>query len=79
MSLQAIPVIRLWQLNERHYGALQGLNKAETARRLGEPLVSCWRRSYAVRPPEREVPALNIPTGLPLVYAISDDGKPQVQ
>lgn len=50
-GLGSIPVVRLWQLNERHYGALQGLNKAETARQLGESLVMSWERSYAVRPP----------------------------
>jgi 2,3-bisphosphoglycerate-dependent phosphoglycerate mutase len=46
-----IPVIRSWRLNERHYGALQGLNKAETAERYGAEQVHQWRRSYAVRPP----------------------------
>ncbi|MDZ7724691.1 MAG: 2,3-diphosphoglycerate-dependent phosphoglycerate mutase [candidate division KSB1 bacterium] len=46
-----IPVIRDWRLNERHYGALQGLNKAETAAEHGEDQVLQWRRSYDVRPP----------------------------
>ena len=46
-----IPVVRAWQLNERHYGALQGLNKAETAKEYGEAQVKLWRRSYAVPPP----------------------------
>jgi len=46
-----LPVVRDWRLNERHYGALQGLNKAETARKMGEKQVMLWRRSYAVRPP----------------------------
>ncbi len=46
-----LPVVRNWRLNERHYGALQGLNKAETARKIGEEQVMLWRRSYAVRPP----------------------------
>jgi 2,3-bisphosphoglycerate-dependent phosphoglycerate mutase len=151
MGLETIPVVQLWELNERHYGALQGLNKAETALQLGEPLVMSWRRSYTVRPPalepddprhprfdplyaafaaeklpateslqdtearllpcwqrvilpailsaqrvllvahsnslralvryldhipEQEVPALNIPTGLPLVYEINPRGRP---
>jgi 2,3-bisphosphoglycerate-dependent phosphoglycerate mutase len=49
-----VPVHRSWQLNERHYGALQGLNKAETARRFGEAQVQQWRRSYAIRPPRLE-------------------------
>ena len=46
-----IPVINSWRLNERHYGALQGLNKAEMAQKFGEEQVKLWRRSYAVPPP----------------------------
>jgi len=46
-----IPVERSWKLNERHYGALQGLNKAETAKKYGDEQVLIWRRSYATRPP----------------------------
>lgn len=46
-----IPVVRSWKLNERHYGALQGLNKAETARKYGEEQVHIWRRSFDVQPP----------------------------
>lgn len=49
-----IPVIRDWRLNERHYGALQGLNKAETAARYGDEQVHIWRRSYAEPPPPLE-------------------------
>ena len=51
MDLMWIPVIRNWRLNERHYGALQGLNKAETAKEFGEEQVHIWRRSYDVQPP----------------------------
>lgn len=51
MDLMWIPVHRHWRLNERHYGALQGLNKAETAAKFGEPQVKIWRRSYAIPPP----------------------------
>ncbi|MGD8399698.1 MAG: 2,3-diphosphoglycerate-dependent phosphoglycerate mutase [Bacillota bacterium] len=47
-----LPVIKAWQLNERHYGALQGLNKAEMAQKYGTEQVKIWRRSFAVRPPE---------------------------
>jgi 2,3-bisphosphoglycerate-dependent phosphoglycerate mutase len=54
MSLEWIPVVNAWQLNERHYGALQGLNKAETAREYGEAQVKIWRRSYDVPPPALE-------------------------
>ncbi len=55
MDLMWIPVVRSWRLNERHYGALQGLNKAETAVKYGEAQVKLWRRSYDVRPPALEV------------------------
>jgi len=51
MDLMWIPVYRSWRLNERHYGALQGLNKAETAAAHGEDQVKIWRRSYDVPPP----------------------------
>lgn len=55
MDLNWIPVIRAWQLNERHYGSLQGLNKAETAEKFGEAQVKVWRRSYDVPPPALEL------------------------
>src|SRR5512142_1746619 len=152
MNLEWIPVTNAWQLNERHYGALQGLNKAETAQKFGEAQVKIWRRSYDVPPPalelddprhprfdpryaslkpeqlpateslkitlervlpywhstlapeikrgrrlliaahgnslramvkyldkvsEQEIPELNIPTGIPLVYELGDDLKPR--
>ena len=50
-----IPVVHTWRLNERHYGALQGLNKQETAAKFGADQVHLWRRSYAVAPPALEV------------------------
>lgn len=50
-----IPVIKHWRLNERHYGALQGLNKTETAAKYGEEQVHVWRRSYDVPPPPLEL------------------------
>ena len=49
-----LPVKNSWKLNERHYGALQGLNKSETAAKYGEEQVKIWRRSYAVMPPALE-------------------------
>ena len=49
-----LPVVKAWQLNERHYGALQGLNKSETAEKYGEDQVKVWRRSYDTRPPALE-------------------------
>ena len=51
MDLMWIPVVRNWRLNERHYGALQGLNKAETAKKYGDDQVKIWRRSYSTQPP----------------------------
>lgn len=54
MDLMYIPVHHDWRLNERHYGALQGLNKAETAAKYGEEQVLLWRRSYDTPPPPLE-------------------------
>jgi 2,3-bisphosphoglycerate-dependent phosphoglycerate mutase len=152
MDLMWIPIVNSWRLNERHYGALQGLNKAEMAQKYGEEQVHIWRRSYDIQPPalettderypgkdpkyksldpkdvpvteclkdtvarflpywhesvvpelrrgrkvvisahgnslralvkyldnisDEEIPHLNIPTGVPLVYELGDDLKPQ--
>jgi len=52
MDLMWIPVKRTWRLNERHYGGLQGLNKAETAAKYGDEQVLIWRRSFDILPPE---------------------------
>lgn len=54
LALEWLPVYRAWQLNERHYGALQGLNKAEMAQKFGEEQVHLWRRSYDIPPPALE-------------------------
>ncbi len=54
MDEEWIPMIKHWRLNERHYGALQGLNKAETAEKYGQEQVNVWRRSYDVQPPALE-------------------------
>jgi 2,3-bisphosphoglycerate-dependent phosphoglycerate mutase len=54
LDLMWIPVEKSWRLNERHYGRLQGLNKAETAQKHGEDLVKIWRRSYDIPPPPLE-------------------------
>jgi 2,3-bisphosphoglycerate-dependent phosphoglycerate mutase len=54
MGLSGIETKYAWQINERHYGALQGLNKAEMAQKYGEGQVYIWRRSWAVRPPEMD-------------------------
>ena len=54
MDLMWIPIYNSWRLNERHYGALQGLNKSETAAKYGEKQVHIWRRSYDIQPPPLE-------------------------
>ncbi len=54
LDLAWIPLVKAWELNERHYGALQGLNKAETAEKYGDEQVHIWRRSFDVPPPALE-------------------------
>lgn len=61
MDLMWLPVHRRWRLNERHYGALQGLNKSEMAQQYGAEQVQIWRRSYAVQPPALEKDDLRSP------------------
>jgi len=56
-----VPVVGSWRLNERHYGSLQGLNKAETAKEYGEEQVNLWRRSFDVRPPRLPKMTCGIP------------------
>jgi 2,3-bisphosphoglycerate-dependent phosphoglycerate mutase len=78
-----LPVLRSWRLNERHYGALQGLNKAETAAKHGEAQVKIWRRAYAIAPPPltaddpraaaRDVRYRDVaPSDLPLTESLKD-------
>ena len=55
MNLLWIPMIKDWHMNERHYGALQGLNKVEVAQKYGEEQVNIWRRSYDTPPPKLEL------------------------
>jgi len=55
MDLMWIPIYRSWHLNEKHYGTLQGLNKAETAKKYGEEQVLLWRRAYDIQPPAIEI------------------------
>ena len=54
MKLAEVPILKSWRLNERHYGALQGLNKKETVKKYGEEKVFGWRRGYPIRPPALE-------------------------
>jgi 2,3-bisphosphoglycerate-dependent phosphoglycerate mutase len=71
MDLMWINVVRSWQLNERHYGALQGLNKAGMVEKFGEDQVKIWRRSYDVRPPALDVSDPRFP-GHDLRYSSMD-------
>src|SRR5687767_6513545 len=79
MDLMWIPVHRSWRLNERHYGALQGLNKAETAAKHGEQQVKIWRRSYDIPPPPLKPSDDRFP-GHDRRYAeLSDDELPRTE
>jgi len=83
LDMLRIPVVKNWRLNERHYGALQGLDKAETAAKHGEEQVHAWRRSFDIRPPaldpgDTRNPALDRryagidPDTLPLTESLED-------
>jgi len=76
MDLMWIPVHRSWRLNERHYGALQGLNKADTAARHGEEQTKIWRRSYAIRPPSLTLDDDRYPGHDPRYAGLSPDQLP---
>lgn len=79
MDLMWIPVIRDWRLNERHYGALQGSNKAETAAKHGEEQVKIWRRSYDIRPPALEESDERFPGHDPKYKSLSDNELPRTE
>ncbi|MCQ2793827.1 MAG: 2,3-diphosphoglycerate-dependent phosphoglycerate mutase [Bacilli bacterium] len=66
MGKTNLPIVKAWQLNERHYGALQGLNKSETAEKYGEAQVKIWRRSYDVPPPALALDDKRAPVNDPL-------------
>jgi 2,3-bisphosphoglycerate-dependent phosphoglycerate mutase len=76
MDLMWIPVFRDWRLNERHYGALQGLNKAETAAKYGEDQVKIWRRSYDIQPPALEASDSRFPGHDPRYANLSEKELP---
>ncbi len=76
MDLMWVPVVRDWRLNERHYGALQGLNKAETAAKYGEAQVKIWRRSYDTQPPSLEPSDPRFPGHDPRYSNITSDDLP---
>ena len=77
MDRMWIPVVRDWRLNERHYGALQGLNKAETAAKYGDEQVHIWRRSYDIPPPALDADDERHPSHDPRYYGI--DGLPATE
>lgn len=76
MDLDYIPVVKDWHLNERHYGALQGLNKAETAKKYGDEQVHIWRRSFDVLPPLLTPTDLRFPGNDPKYAALTADELP---
>ncbi len=79
MDLSWIPVKRSWRLNERHYGALQGMNKQQTADRYGEEKVRLWRRSYDVRPPELDSKDERHPSHDPRYAALAPELLPSTE
>ena len=79
MDLHWIPEIKDWRLNERHYGALQGLNKAETAEKHGDDQVHVWRRSYATPPPPLEKSDERHPGHDPRYASLSPDEVPATE
>jgi 2,3-bisphosphoglycerate-dependent phosphoglycerate mutase len=79
MDLMWLPVSRTWRLNERHYGALQGLNKAETAQKYGDDQVFVWRRSFDVPPPELDLEDERYPGRDPRYASLSDDELPRCE
>lgn len=79
LNLEWIPVTNAWQLNERHYGALQGLNKSEMAEKYGEAQVKIWRRSYDVPPPALELNDERHPRFDPRYASLSPDQLPAAE
>ena len=79
LGLAWLPVRRSWRLNERHYGALQGLNKAETAEQYGDAQVKIWRRSYDVPPPALEASDQRHPRHDPRYSELPPDALPATE
>ncbi|HEU4672523.1 MAG TPA: 2,3-diphosphoglycerate-dependent phosphoglycerate mutase [Candidatus Limnocylindrales bacterium] len=79
LDLMWIPVEKSWRLNERHYGALQGLNKAETAAEFGEQQVMIWRRSYATPPPALDPDDERFPGRDPRYASLAPDDLPRTE
>ncbi|MFA6376448.1 MAG: 2,3-diphosphoglycerate-dependent phosphoglycerate mutase [Candidatus Paceibacterota bacterium] len=79
MGLENIKTEYVWQLNERHYGALQGMNKAEMAQKYGEGRVHIWRRSYNVRPPELKAADFEKQNGQEIFKDVPQDKLPKTE
>ncbi len=79
MDQMWIPVVNSWRLNERHYGALQGLNKAEMAAKFGDEQVKAWRRSYDVPPPALDVEDERFPGRDPRYRTLPDADLPRCE
>lgn len=79
MGEENIEIKRSWRLNERHYGALQGLNKDETRKKYGDEQVLLWRRSSDVRPPELEVTDPRYPGNDPKYKDLTEDELPKTE
>ena len=79
LDLMWLPVLKTWRLNERHYGALQGLNKSETARKYGDDQVFIWRRSFDVAPPELELDDERYPGHDPRYAALTAEELPRCE
>jgi len=79
MGIADLPVIKSWRLNERHYGALQGLNKAETSAKYGEQQVHIWRRSYNTQPPPLDISDERHPSNDPLYADIDPADLPSTE
>jgi 2,3-bisphosphoglycerate-dependent phosphoglycerate mutase len=78
-DLMWIPVLRSWRLNEKHYGALQGLNKSETAKKYGEDQVLLWRRAYDIKPPALEKSDLRHPVHDPRYKGLDERLTPSTE
>jgi 2,3-bisphosphoglycerate-dependent phosphoglycerate mutase len=76
MDMMWLPVIKAWQLNERHYGSLQGLNKSETADQFGEAQVKIWRRAYGIAPPPLTAADPRFPGNDPRYRGLTPDQLP---
>jgi 2,3-bisphosphoglycerate-dependent phosphoglycerate mutase len=74
-----VTIIKAWELNERHYGALQGLNKEDTSKKHGEQQVKLWRRSYDIRPPAMDKSNPDHPVNYPIYKNINKDLIPDTE